>query len=538
MKQAASWQKLRKRKDCIEIVSVTINLNNHSSPPLAIFILRITMSAITLVFPHQLFQNHPAVKSSRPVYLIEEELFFNQYIFHQKKLTLHRASMQFYKDFLQEKGHNVYYTEAASAQSAVAELVARLPEAVKELHYADVVDDWLQRRLEKAAAKRGIALVQYRTPCFLNSREDLDAYFSEHTTYLQTDFYIHQRKQRNLLLEQDRSPVGGRWSYDDENRLKFPKGQKPPAFSLPDNQRYVPEAIAYVQKHFSKNYGNTEPPFFKRQGFYPVTHKEAEDWLNDFLQNRFQLFGAYEDAMVPGEGLLYHSCLTPMLNTGLLTPQQVLNKALDAAVEYNVPLNSLEGFVRQLVGWREYIRAVYCREGRRQRTTNYWSFTRKIPASFWQGTTGIEPVDVVVQKVLQNGYCHHIERLMVLGNFMLLCEFHPDEVYRWFMEMFVDAYDWVMVPNTYGLISFADGGLTVTKPYISGSNYLLKMGQWKKGPWQAVWDGLFWRFMNSQRSFFSQNPRLGMLLKTFDAMSREQQESHLQQAEIFLQALS
>lgn len=484
-----------------------------------------------------MFATHPAVQPGRPVYLIEESLFFSHYRFHQKKLVLHRASMRYYKEFLEKKGLTVHYTDAISKQNGITEFVNALPKAVNEIHYADVTDDWLQRRLQKAAAEREIALVCYRTPCFLNSKAELDAYFEDHPTYFQTDFYIHQRKQRLLLLEEDGNPIGGKWSYDDENRLKFPKGQRPPAFSLPINEAHVPEAVAYVQKHFGKNYGITEPPFFKRNGFYPVTHNEAEAWLDDFLQNRFSLFGAYEDAMVPSEGLLYHSCLTPMLNIGLLTPQQVLDKALDAAVEYNVPLNSLEGFVRQIVGWREYIRAVYEREGRVQRTKNYWGFTRKIPASFWQGSTGIEPMDIVLQRVLQNGYCHHIERLMVLGNFMLLCEFHPDEVYRWFMEMFVDAYDWVMVPNVYGVIAFADGGLITTKPYISGSNYLLKMGTWKRGPWQEVWDALFWRFMHKHRDFFCQNPRLGMLLKTFDAKPKGEQKKRLGIAEKFMNGL-
>ncbi len=255
------------------------------------------------------------------------------------------------------------------------------------------------------------------------------------------------------------------------------------------------------------------------------------------MQHRFAKFGVYEDAMVKEQGMLYHSALSPMLNTGLLTPAQVVDKALDAAIKYDIPLNSLEGFIRQIVGWREYIRIVYEREGSLQRTKNYWGFTRKIPVSFWSGNTGIHPVDIVIKKVLQNGYTHHIERLMVMGNFMLLCEFDPDDVYRWFMEMYIDAYDWVMVPNTYGMTQFADGGLMMTKPYISGSNYLMKMGNWEKGPWQAIWDGLFWRFMHVHRKFFIQNPRLGMLVKSFDKMSESKQNEHLQHAENFLEGL-
>lgn len=496
-------------------------------------------TAVTVIFPHQLFKEHPAVNKNRKVYLIEEELFFNQYLFNKKKLVLHRASMKFYAEYLTEKNFKVQYIDAISNECGVAGFVNYLARNnVGEIHYADVVDDWLRRRLTKAAKMNEIALVEYASPSFLNTISDVNDFFDSRGTYFQTDFYIEQRKQRKLLLEPDGKPIGGKWTYDYENRLKFPKGEVIPGNPLPKENNFVSEAIAYVEKNYSSNYGNTEPPFFKKEGFFPVSFKEAEKWLNDFLQQRFAKFGVYEDAMVKEQGLLYHSALTPMLNIGLLTPQQIIDKALQAAVEYDIPLNSLEGFIRQIMGWREYIRIVYEREGRLQRTKNYWGFKRKIPSSFWTGKTGIHPVDVVVTKVLQSGYSHHIERLMVMGNFMLLCEFDPDDVYRWFMEMYVDAYDWVMVPNTYGMTQFADGGLMMTKPYISGSNYLMKMGNWEKGSWQQVWDGLFWRFMHVHRDFFIQNPRLGMLLKSFDKMPLLKQKEHLDIANNFLEILN
>jgi deoxyribodipyrimidine photolyase-related protein len=189
------------------------------------------------------------------------------------------------------------------------------------------------------------------------------------------------------------------------------------------------------------------------------------------------------------------------------------------------------------MGWREFIRIVYEREGRRQRTRNFWGFKRKIPASFWTGTTGIGPVDETIRKVLETGYCHHIERLMVLGNFMLLCEFDPDDVYRWFMELFLDAYDWVMVPNVYGMSQYADGGLMTTKPYISGSNYIVKMSDHPKGDWQTTWDALFWRFLHVHRETFRSNPRWSMLIKTFDNMSSEKRDGHRSTAERFLNRL-
>ncbi|HRG90337.1 MAG TPA: FAD-binding domain-containing protein, partial [Chitinophagales bacterium] len=218
-------------------------------------------------------------------------------------------------------------------------------------------------------------------------------------------------------------------------------------------------------------------------------------------------------------------------------PAQVIDVAIDYAAKNDVPLNSLEGFIRQVIGWREFIRAVYEFKGTAERTRNYWGFNRKIPASFWNGTTGIAPIDTTIRKVLRTGYCHHIERLMLLGNFMLLCEFDPDEVYRWFMELFIDAYDWVMVPNVYGMSQFADGGIMSTKPYISGSNYVLKMSDYPKGEWCEVWDALFWRFIHTRRAFFLQNPRMGMMVKTFDKIDAAKQQKHLDAAERFLAKL-
>jgi deoxyribodipyrimidine photolyase-related protein len=258
---------------------------------------------------------------------------------------------------------------------------------------------------------------------------------------------------------------------------------------------------------------------------YPISRIEAFEWLENFLQHRLRDFGPYEDAIVKGEVFLNHSVLTPMLNVGLLSPREVIDRTLQYAAEHEVPMNSLEGFIRQVMGWREYIRMVYEWKGRIERTKNYWGFNRKIPVDYWMGTTGIAPVDDTIRKVRETGYCHHIERLMIVGNFMLLNEFDPNEVYRWFMELFIDAYDWVMVPNVYGMSQFADGGLMATKPYISGSNYVMKMSNHGKGDWQETWDILFWRFIDNHRSFFQGNPRLNMMVRTLDKLSVEKLHS-------------
>ena len=256
-----------------------------------------------------------------------------------------------------------------------------------------------------------------------------------------------------------------------------------------------------------------------------------------FVTERFAHFGPYEDAIVAGENTLWHSVLTPMLNIGLLTPRQVLDVALDAADGGDVPLPSLEGFVRQIIGWREFIRASYEDLGVAMRTHNHWQHTRPMPRQFYDGTTGIAPVDDAIQRVLETGYCHHIERLMVVGGFMFLCEFDPDEIYRWFMALFVDAYDWVMVPNVYGMSQFADGGLFTTKPYLSGSNYVRKMSDYPKGDWCDIWDGLFWSFIHQHKSFFRSQYRLAMMARNLDRMSEDKLRQHQERASQFLDAL-
>ena len=487
---------------------------------------------ILLLFPHQLYREHSALHPGRPVALLEENLYFTHFQFHQQKLVLHRASMQAYQRRLEGQGFTCDYVEARQPTADVRQWIAQAAAAgLRQLHVIDPVDYWLRRRIETAAAKAGIDLIVHPNPNFLNNMAAANVFFDGRKKYYQTDFYVAQRKQRQLLLEPDGQPTGGKWTFDTENRAKFPKGETVPALSWPVPTAEVTEAIAYVETNFPDHYGQA------RDFRYPTTHEAAEAWLAHFLRQRLAKFGVYEDAQVAREPVLYHALLTPMLNIGLLNPQQIIDATLAHAARHEVPLNSLEGFLRQIVGWREFIRIVYEREGQLQRTRNFWGFERKIPKAFWTGTTGIGPVDIVVKKALAGGYNHHIERLMVMGNFMLLCEFDPDEVHRWFMEMYIDAYDWVMVPNVYGMTQFADGGLMTTKPYISGSNYLLKMGDWPKGDWQATWDGLFWRFMHVNRDFFTRNPRLGMLVATFDKMSEAKRDAHLANAEAFLAQL-
>lgn len=490
------------------------------------------MKTAAIIFPHQLFLANPLVEKGNTIYLVEEILFFKQYKFHQQKIAFHRASMKTYADYLKEKKNvTVNYIDSISELSDCRKLLFQLKkEGYTAIHYIDPTDNWLQKRIEQTAMELKINTVVHESPLFISTQKDLSVFFSDQKKhYHQTTFYTQQRKKHKILLDNEGKPLGGKWTFDAENRKKYPAKKVPPPVHFPASNSYYEEAKNYVKTHFSNHLGTlTAYPL------YPTNYEDTSKWLDQFLEERFLEFGTYEDAIVAEHGILNHSVLTPMLNVGLISPQEVIKRCLKFSDKNNIPINSTEGFVRQIIGWREFIRGIYETIGTKERTLNYWQFDKKIPASFYTGTTGILPIDQTIKKVLKTGYCHHIERLMVLGNFMLLCEFDPNEVYQWFMELFIDAYDWVMVPNIYGMSQFADGGLMATKPYISGSNYILKMSNYKKGDWQATWDGLFWNFMDKHRDFFLSNPRLGMLVRMYDKMPLEKKETHLTNAHNYL----
>ncbi len=490
------------------------------------------MKTAGIVFPNQLLKETAFLNNAATVFIVEEHLFFNQYKFHKRKLAFHRASMKSYAEYLKTMGYDdIRYISAQEEGSDIRKLLPNIKkEGFEVLFYMDTIDNYLSKRIIEFAS--GLKLSMSSTELFINSTSENAAFFIGKKKMFQTEFYIYQRKKLGILIDENEKPTGGNWTYDIDNRKKYPSKKTAPYVGFPEENKYTLEAKEYVESHFYENYGTLEYPFL-----YPIDHASSELWLDNFLETRFQEFGDYEDAIHKTEIILHHSLLSPLINCGLLTVELVISKSLEYFNENKAPLNSAEGFVRQIIGWREFIRAVYELKGTKERTTNFWKFKRKIPASFYSGTTGIEPVDDTIKKVLKTGYCHHIERLMILGNFMLLCEFDPDEVYKWFMEMFIDAYDWVMVPNVYGMSQFADGGLMSTKPYFSGSNYIMKMSNYKKGPWQEVWDALFWRFMHTHRDFLKKNPRLNMLVSTFDKMESQKRTKLLEISKKYLAEL-
>ena len=240
--------------------------------------------------------------------------------------------------------------------------------------------------------------------------------------------------------------------------------------------------------------------------------------------------------MLENENYLFHSCLSVNMNTGLLTPRDVINKTLKYAERESIPINSLEGFIRQIIGWREFIRGIYIEEGEFQKNQNYWNHKKKLSSSWYEAETGLGPLDDCIQTTLNEGYIHHIPRLMVISNIMNMCEINPKEIYRWFMEMYIDSSEWVMVPNVFGMATYADGGLMSTKPYTCGSNYILKMSNYKKGDWCDIMDGLYWRFTEKNRKFYESNPRLSMLIRNLDRMDTQRKKRLFTRAEEFIKS--
>ena len=492
------------------------------------------MSTALLVFPHQLFADHPGLEDADRVVMIEDTLLFGDPAypmrFHKQRLWLHRASMKHYEARLKRAGRAVDYVEYENARHTLLRLFERLKgEGVERLVACDPTDFVLEKRLRDYAGQTGLELELLENPDFINAKALNAEYAQGRKRWFMADFYKWQRKRLDVMME-DGEPEGGRWSFDEENRKAVPKSM------MDDLPRIEPlnagpveqEARDYVEERFPDNYGSLETLW------YPVTHDDASRHLDAFLAHRIALFGDYEDAIVEGESWLWHGVLTPMLNVGLITPREVVNRTLDRAAAHGVPLNSLEGFVRQVIGWREFMRATYEDLGVKMRNGNHWKHHRRLPECFWTGETGLPPVDDVVKRAGERGYAHHIERLMVMGNILFLIETDPDDVYRWFMEMFVDAYDWVMVPNAYAMSQNADGGLITTKPYFSGSNYLRKQSNYGTGEWCRVWDGLYWRFIEKHRGELAKNPRWAMMCRTAERMDEKKMRAHLDAAEGYL----
>jgi len=438
-----------------------------------------------LVLGDNLFPSHP--KADKYV-MIEDESLCTHFKYHKHKLVFYLAAMRAHGEAIGAEYHTMgkpFFDVLKTSMKGY------------EVHTYYVEDKFFRDQLESFCD-----VVYHPSPKFLCTIDDFKEYRSRYKRLLMNDFYIEQRKTLNILMDGGK-PVGGQWSYDADNRKKLPRSVDVPDLMKVKHDAHVKDVIKLVNDRFSDHPGNTD-------NFYlPTTRRQALAWLNDFLKHRFKLFGDYEDAITEHD-FVFHSVLSPLLNCGLLTPKEVLDKALKC----DVPINSMEGFVRQIIGWREYVRGLYHTLDMRG---NHFGHTGKLTKHWYDATTGIEPLDDCIDRVNRVGYTHHIERLMVVGNSMLLSGVHPDEVHRWFMEMYVDSTYWVMEANVYGMSQYADGASFATKPYICGSSYLKKMGC-AKGDWCDTMDGLYWYFIHRHKKTFASNQRMSMMVRMLEKM--------------------
>ena len=441
------------------------------------------MTNCLLIFPNNLFKIKYLPKGVKQVFIIEDPLFFGDKERIEKysklKLVLHRASMKYYQDHLKENNFQVKYIEFNKVKKYT------FLKKYQEIHHFELADHLLKERLEKSL-KKSQELIVYDSPLFLLTLDDLDEYQKhkgKSKTFFHKHFYDWQLKKLDI-------PYISK-SYDTENRNAVPKNMDMPQVPKNDNNSdYVKEAKRYVNKNFSKNYGDVENFVF------PITHKTSKKWIKKFLKERLKNFGTYQDAILEKKSFMFHSLLAPMINIGLIAPRDLINYTIKYYEKHKkeVKINNFEGFIRQVIGWREYERMLYQLDYKNQVSSNYFGNTRKLNKKWYDGTTGIKPIDDTIKKAFTNGYLHHIERLMVMLNFMVLSKIHPLEIYKWFMEFSCDSYDWVMVGNVYGMGYFSTN--TMRKPYLSTSNYILKMSDYKKdGHWNEIWDSLFYNFL-------------------------------------------
>jgi len=467
------------------------------------------------------------------IFMAEDHELCTHFKYHKHKLLLFLLAMRRYRDELEHVGHLVHYRSLATkkVRPYAEELLAFLKKGkFEELVIYEVEDKFFEKRMVTITNELQIKLTVLPSPNFLVTRQEFKDYLGSVKKPFMKNFYERLRKKHGTLMENGK-PCGGKFSFDGDNRNKLPAKVDPPPLQIVGGKDvpYYEEVAKVINLHFHDHPGSTE-------NFWPATSREeALKLLDSFIKDRLPSFGTYQDAITSRSDFVFHSIISPYINMGLLTPEEVIKKVED---EYhqskNIPLNCAEGFIRQVLGWREFVRGIYQEYDEVQQVKNFWNHQRVLTKDWYDGTTGIPPLDDAIKKANRYGYNHHIERLMVVSNLMLLCQIHPQEVYRWFMEMFIDSSDWVMGPNVFGMGQFSDGGIFATKPYICGSNYILKMSDYKKGPWCDIMDGLYWKFISDHRDFFSANPRLGMMVRTFDKMKAERKELVLGAAEEFL----
>lgn len=466
---------------------------------------------------------------------------------HKARIVIFLSAMRHYCDWLRRKGYTVHY-HALDDPANGGSFASELTRAVKQHQPQKLVvvepGEWrVLQSLRKTAQQLGVPLEIRPDRHFLISIDD----FKRHAAgrkQLRLEFFYREMRQRTGILMEGKQPLGGAWNFDAENRQAF--GKQGPGL-VPRPISFAPDAltqevIRLVETRFPHHPGSL------RNFDWAVTPEQAEHALDDFIENRLPLFGPYQDAMWTGEPYLYHSRLSSAINLKLLDPRRAIQKAVDAYRQNHAPLQSVEGFVRQLLGWREYIRGVYWLFMPDYLERNALNAQAQLPDFYWTGETDMNCLRETIGQTLQHGFAHHIQRLMITGLYALLLGVHPKQVHAWYLAIYVDAVEWVELPNVYGMSQFADGGLMASKPYIASGRYIQRMSNYCEGcrykPDQATGDNacpfttLYWDFLLRHEAAFANHPRLGQQIRNLRHLSEADKQAIRQQATILRQKKS
>jgi len=502
------------------------------------------VSRLVLVLGDQLSHGLSALKKAdkgSDIVVMAEVAEETEYVgHHPKKIALIFAAMRKFSHELRQDGWDVRYTrldDADNAGSIVGELLRRAEETGAAGVICTEPGEWrLIEKLKYAPVKTHI-LTDDR---FIASHAEFEAWAEGRKALRMEYFYRDMRRKTGLLMESDK-PAGDKWNYDHDNRKAAPGDMsvEGPLWFEPDE--VVEEVLMLVEAQFGDNFGDLRPFGFA------TTRAQALKALDYFVEHALAQFGDYQDAMLKGHPFLYHAVLSPYLNIGLLGPLEVCQAVEKAWQNGDVPINAAEGFIRQIIGWREYVRGIYFLEGPEYPKRNVLKHERALPAFYWGGKTKMNCVSHAVAQTKEQAYAHHIQRLMVTGNFALLAGIDPTHVHEWYLAVYVDAFEWVESPNTVGMSQFADGGVIASKPYVSSGAYINRMSDYCKGCAYKVsvktgkdacpFNLLYWHFLDRHRARFSNNARMGNMYRTWDRMDEDRREIVLNDAEAWLEKL-
>lgn len=482
-----------------------------------------------------------AADKSRDIVVMAEVAQETTYVpHHPKKIALVLAAMRKFAAHLTDQGWHVAYSQLDDPENTgtiPAELLRRAAEFGATDVIATTPGEW---RLMTALDDLPVPVRQLSDDRFLSVPHDFAAWAKGRRELRMEWFYRDMRRKTGLLMDGDK-PIGGKWNYDTENRRPPRNGMRPPEppFFAPDAS--VETVLDLVEARFGKNFGRL------RLFGFATDRAQALVVLDDFIANRLPSFGDYQDAMVTGAPWLWHSLLSPALNLGLLTPLEICQKAEAAFHQGYAPLNAVEGFIRQIIGWREFVRGIYFLEGPDYPDRNVLQHNRDLPAIFWGAKTKMRCLSEVITQTHDEAYAHHIQRLMITGNFALLAGLAPAQVHTWYLSVYADAFEWVEAPNTIGMSQFADGGIVASKPYVSSGNYIAKMSDYcagcaydvksKSGENACPFNLLYWHFLERHRDRFQFNPRMAVIYRGWDKRPSTERTGILQEAGAWLSKL-